>query len=323
MSGVSSSNTSGKAAGSGTSSSVVESRTGAPSVESESSGNDKSNRMQKRTLNSQSHTMETTSTKAMSSKAVAKVTPIAPNLVTMRAFRKLLLHREKLSTMSKSSPLYQTDSVYHIDENQREAATDSMSNSGAISNRNVLSKSHCAPFANTPDYKTLSARFNALFMWPLLLLTHEARRLDRNGPTKEIVGGQNEQSCTGTLLKTVAQRHRTENSMNERQELISHGIVRRDLSAVAKEIECESRGKGQELISQEVPKKRARSGRKRKKRSIETQNDSDLDDSFCSDLTDVGISAGRLKTRSVTSVVPNAVSRSKQSRRKRSKVSSR
>ena len=206
--------------------------------------------------------------------------------------------------MSKGSPFNQTcDNLGDI--NGRETS--------------VVTNPYRAPFADTHDYSILSARFNALFMWPLLLLTHKARSIDKKAPSKELVLGPHVKPCAKTHGSMIVQHHSSKNSLNERQEPICNRIARADPSVVTKENVGESHVNHKKRNTQKKQKKPAPSRKKKQRRSIESSGDSDNDEGVDSDFNDVRISAKRAINRSSTSDIPDPVLISKDSLRKRKK----
>ena len=267
---------------------------------------DESNREQDTTYNLKPFSKEIAPDGSKSCEVAPQIIPIAPNIVTTRGFRKLLLHREKLEGISKGSPFNQaSNNLGDINGKGKETPASSITNP------------YRGPFADTHDYNILSARFNALFMWPLLLLTQKARSIDKKAPLKELVLGQQVQPRGRTHGSMIVQQHSSENSLNERQEPIPNRIVREDSSIVTKESLNESHENHKKRNTQKKQKKPAPPKRKRKKRSIESSDDSDNDESFDRDFNNVRISAKRGINRISTSDIPDPVLIGKDSLRKR------
>ena len=246
----------------------------------------------------QCHNEQATSTGVVS--CAPQIIPIAPNVVTMRAFKKLLMHREKLEEISRRSPC-----------NQSSDTRGSMPTGGAL----LDSSQQDASFANTHDYNVLSSRFHALFMWPLLLSTHEARSINDNILTKELVSAQREKPRADIPTRTVAQQLRPESNLSVRHELVCNRIVRGDPQVCTNERPMQPKEKHSEFSIRKKKKKPVESRKIGKKRSLQSLSDSDSSE----DITEADLSTS---SKILTSDFADSVSINKDSLRKAKKSKS-
>lgn len=131
------------------------------------------------------------------------IIPIAPNIVTMKAFGRLLLHSKRLREICNMSNSDQ--SSQNSEEKISAIAQENNSkNAKPVGAAVPVDRTKATSFPFTRDYRLLSARFNALFQWPLLLFTHEARKVDASRSMK-----------TGTNL--AASSSRTQEYMQQKK----------------------------------------------------------------------------------------------------------
>ena len=270
-------------------------KSGVPLVANGSSKSGSKN-LPKKSGRIQCHGGQTTATGAVS--CAPQIIPIAPNVVTMRAFKKLLMHREKLEEISRSSSFSQSSDTLG-----------SMPAGGAL----LDSSLQTASFANTHDYNVLSSRFDALFMWPLLLSTHEARSINDNTLTKELVSAQREKPRAEIPTRTAVQQLKPESSLSARQELVCNRIVREDPLVCTNERPIQPKEKQSKLSARKKQKKKPVESRKiGKKRSLPSLSDSDS----IEDVTEMDLSTS---SKTSTSDSADSVLISKESLRKRKK----
>ena len=123
-----------------------------------------------------------------------QVIPIAPNVVTLKAFRKMLLHRRKLVELAGVS--VKNEEVEPVNESDPQPGPSVTANKeesypqprsmypadvavshpkAAMLEAATLHETTRKEFQDSYDFNAISARFNALFLWPALLSAHSAR----------------------------------------------------------------------------------------------------------------------------------------------------
>lgn len=136
---------------------------------------------------------------AMSKQTFPQVIPIAPNVVTLRAFRKMLLHRRRLVELAgvsvkneevepatesdpqpgESDPQPGPSIATNTEEYCPQPHSSYPANVAASYPKTTVLEAATLPtrkeFQDSFDFDAISARFNALFLWPALLSAHSAR----------------------------------------------------------------------------------------------------------------------------------------------------
>ena len=167
-------------------------------------------------------------------------------------------------------------------------------------------------FTNTRDYKLLSARFNAMFIWPLLLLTHEARNngadaltvyeplsknvADADAPARNLPGmRQLAASLSVSVAPKSVRENREVNDVGQRGDsekidkmgkVVLEETVSRDSSVRTKQLGVKiSRKKGKVNTNAKANKRKA-TKRKRIRHLSESTDASDNDQNFDSDFSD-------------------------------------
>ena len=258
------------------------------------------------------------------------------------------MHRERLRELSKSSPISHTpQNVVSTNDSALEKPAASKPENAALPNNKGESNS----FANTLDYGILSARFNSMFMWPLLLLTHEARSAEEGELRKEFAVGDFEKTFVSnqrSAAVNAVQREVGKGSNEQRNVLCNQNIYKDSLISTKmndnKSIEKPNMSNNQQKQTKSIEKpnmsniqqKQTKSiekpnmsnnqqkqtnlrqlRRKRKKAFVESSEDSDesIDDS---DFSDEDFSVGK-QTGSGSSAT-NAASIGKESLRSRKRT---
>ena len=127
-------------------------------------------------------------------KSFPQVIPIAPNVVTLKAFRKMLLHRRRLVELAgvsvkneEAEPVSESDpqpgpsvaankeECYPQPRSMYPADVAASHPKAAMPEDGTVHKTTRKEFQDSYDFNAISARFNALFLWPALLSAHSAR----------------------------------------------------------------------------------------------------------------------------------------------------
>ena len=186
------------------------------------------------------------------------------------------MHRERLRELSKSSPISHTpQSVVSTNDSALEKPAASKPENAALPNNKGESNS----FANTLDYGILSARFNSMFMWPLLLLTHEARSAEEGELRKEFAVGDFEKTLVSNQRNAAVnavQREVGKGSNEQRNILCNQNIYKDSLISTKmndnKSIEKPNMSNNQQKQTKSIEKPNMSNNQQKQTKSIEKPN---------------------------------------------------